>query len=198
MMLDVKSPVPANSGLVVPFPQLGIYRADWSLAGTGDQTRTPGTVRDYLNVGDLASEGAHSYEPQLVQVGMQPISVVRRVSLPDGRLVVDSGRRIIGGERFVAHNVVPGRPLVMTSRTDARDTLLGDHIVAPPDLLVLANGIPVSIWRRPPGATNWDESSFTIPGDLITGTSVALELAPPRQLLGPYPDYTSFGYWLSQ
>jgi len=27
---------------------------------------------------------------------------------------------------------------------------------------------------------------------------LALELAAPRQLLSPYPDYISFGYWFSQ
>lgn len=198
MTFDVESPSPANSGLIVPFVQLGIYRADWSLAGTGDQTKTPGTVRDYLNVGDLASEGAHSYAPQLALVGMQPMSVVRRVSLPDGRLVLDSGRRIVGGERFVAHNLVPGRPLLITSRADVGDTPRGDQIMVLPDLLVLAHGVPVGRWHRPPGGTIWNESSFTIPGALVTGPSLALELAAPRQLLSPYPDYISFGYWFSQ
>jgi hypothetical protein len=198
MTFDVESPSPANGGLVVPFVRLGIYRADWSLAGTGDQTRTPGIVRDYLNVGDLASEGAHSYDPQLAQVGMQPMSMVRRVSLPEGRLVLDSGRRIIGGERFVAHNLVPGRPLIITSRADVGDMLRDDQVMTLPDLLVLANGVPVGRWHRPSGGTIWNESSFTIPGALVTGPTVALELAAPRQLLSPYPDYISFGYWFSQ
>lgn len=194
----VKSPRPVNGGLVVPFAQLGVYRADWSLVGTGDQAKTPGIVRDYLNVGDLASERAHSYSPRLAQVGMQPMSMMRRVLLPDGRLVVDSGRRIIGGERFVAHNVVPGRPLIVTSRDEARDTLPGDQVVMLTDLQVSVNGVPVGIWHRPPSGTIWNESSFTIPGALITGMTVELELAPPRQLLSPYPDYMSFGYWFSQ
>ncbi|HEY6422226.1 MAG TPA: hypothetical protein VIY28_03050 [Pseudonocardiaceae bacterium] len=198
MTFDVKSPLPANSGLIVPFVQLGIYRADWSLAGTGDQAKTPGTVRDYLNVGDLASERAHSYRPEPAQVGMQPTSMVKRVSLPDGRQVIDSGRSIIGGERFAAHGLAPGRPLIITSRADVTEVLTEDQARGLPDLLVLANGVPAGIWHRPNTGKIWDESSFTIPGALVTGPSVELELAPPRPLLSPYPEYKSFGYWFSQ
>jgi hypothetical protein len=195
---NVKSPAPANGGLIVPFTQLSIYRADWSLAHTGDQATTPGIVRDYLNVGDLVSERAHSYDPQLVQVGTQSMSTMRRASFPDRRQVIDSGRRIIGGERFVAHHLVPGSPLIMTSRANARDMLPDPHVIALPDLLVLVNRVPVGVWHRPSGDTTWNETSFTIPGTLLTGTSVEVELTPPRQLLSPYPDYTSFGYWFSQ
>jgi hypothetical protein len=195
---NVKSPVPANGGLIVPFTQLSIYRADWSRVNVGDHTRTPGAVRDYLNVGDLASERAHSYDPQLVQVGMQPMSIMRHVSFPDMPPVIDSGRRIIGGERFVAHNIVSGRSLIVTSRADARDMLLDPRIVKLPDLLVSVNHVPVGVWHRPSGGTIWNESSFTVPGTLVTGTTVEVELTPPRQLLSPYPDYTSFGYWFSQ
>jgi hypothetical protein len=194
----VKSPAPANGGLIVPFTQLSIYRADWSRVDAGDHTPTPGAVRDYLNVGDLASERAHSYHPQLVQVGMQPISIIRRASFPDRRQVIDSGRRIIGGERFIAHHIIPGKPLMITSRADATDMLPDPHIVTLPDLLVSVNHVPVGVWHRPSNGTIWNESSFTIPGTLVTGTTVEVELAPPRQLLSPYPDYTSFGYWFSQ
>lgn len=198
IIFDVKIPASANGSLIVPFAQVGIYHADWSLAGTGDQIKTPSTVRDYLNVGDLASEQAHSYVPQLVHVGMQPLSTVQRVSLPDGRLVLDSGRRIIGGERFVTHNIVPGMPLTITSRTNITDTMGNTQIETLSDLQVLANGVPVGIWHRPHNGTIWHESSFTIPGALITGPTIELELAPTRQRLSPYPDYTSFGYWISQ
>lgn len=198
MTFTVTSPAPANGSLVVPFTHLDIYRADWSRAGTGDQAPTPGTVRDYLNVGDLASEETHAYDPQLAQVGMQPMSVLRGVSLPDGRLIVDSGRQIIGGERFVAHHLIPGRPLIMTSRIAAPDAVRGAQVVALPDVLVVAQGVPIGRWHRSLGDAPWTESSFTVPGSLITGSTVALELAAPRGLWSPYPDYLSFGYWFSQ
>jgi hypothetical protein len=116
----------------------------------------------------------------------------------DRRLVIDSGRRIIGGERLIAHNIIPGRPLTMTSRADATDMLPDPQIATLPDLLVSVNHVPVGVWHRPGSGTIWNESSFTIPGTLVTGTTVEVELAPPRQLLSPYPDYTSFGYWFSQ
>ena len=112
--------------------------------------------------------------------------------------MLDSGRRIIGGERFVAHNLVPGRPLLITSRADAEVTPRTDPVVALPDLLVLANGVPVGRWHRPGGGTIWNESSFAIPAALVTGPTIALELAAPQPLLSPYPDYISFGYWFSQ
>ena len=48
---------PDQSGtLIVPFTEIDVYRADWSLAGTGDQQQVPGQLRDYLNIGDLTSE----------------------------------------------------------------------------------------------------------------------------------------------
>jgi hypothetical protein len=198
MTFDVKSPAAADEPLAVPFRRIDIYRADWRVPDAGNQVRVPGDMRDYLNVGDLGSEHAHSYEPQLAQIGMQPISTVRRESLPDGRQVIDSGRRIIGGERFVAHNVIPGRPLTITSRSASTKVRQDQRITALPDLLILVDDVPVGVWHRPYDGTTWNESSFTIPGALVTGTSVKLELAPPRQLLAPYPDYSSFGYWLSQ
>jgi hypothetical protein len=198
MTFDVKSPAAADEPLAVPFRRIDIYRADWRVPDAGNQVRVPGDMRDYLNVGALGSEHAHSYEPQLAQIGMQPISTVRRESLPDGRQVIDSGRRIIGGERFVAHNVIPGRPLTITSRSASTKVRQDQRITALPDLLILVDDVPVGVWHRPYDGTTWNESSFTIPGALVTGTSVKLELAPPRQLLAPYPDYSSFGYWLSQ
>lgn len=215
---------------VVPFTKLGIYRADWSLLETGDTQRVPGTTRDYLNVGDLVSEHEHDYAPQRVQVGVQPWSTVRRVELPDGTKAVHTGRYITGGETFTAHNLVPGRTLTITARSDLRrpeDS--DDDVINPPDVQVLVNSERVGTWRRakdarnpviavrppkppepprdpneppekavPPSELAAPEYTFVIPGELITGPSVTVELAPARNFLGPYPKYASFGYWFSQ
>lgn len=41
-------------------------------------------------------------------------------------------------------------------------------------------------------------SMFTVPGELVTGSSVELELTSLTPSLSPFPDYHSFGYWFVQ
>ncbi|HWE87937.1 MAG TPA: hypothetical protein VG317_00575 [Pseudonocardiaceae bacterium] len=180
----VTSPATDNS-LAVPFRTIEAYRADWTLAGTGDQQQVPGQLRDYVNVGDLTSEQAHGYQTEAANVGFQPDTTVRRVGQ-----VVDSGRQIMGGERFTATNLEPGRPLTITSRADQTGGV--------PQMTVLVNGRPIGLWSRDRVTGGWGVYRFTIPGNVITGPTARIELAPPRPLLNPYPWYLSFGYWLSQ
>ncbi|HVV13595.1 hypothetical protein [Amycolatopsis sp.] len=181
-----QTPPDVYGRLIIPFRELDVYKADWSLADSGDEQAVPGQLRDYVNVGDLDSEQAHSYVPKMAQVGMQPFSVLDRI----GR-TVDSGRNILGGEEFTARNLVPGKGLTITSRTEM------DKVV--PDMQVLVDGKPAGTWVRTPvkGAA-WATYTYTIPGNLITGSSARIQIQPPRPLLNPYPVYTSFGYWLSQ
>jgi hypothetical protein len=104
--------------------------------------------------------------------------------------VVDSGRQILGGEVFTAHNLVPGRQLTLTARS---------RQVWPFDgMQVLVNGEPAGILPMAMDKTGWHESSLVIPGGLVTGPTVTVELTARRPFLNPYPEYTSFGYWLSQ
>lgn len=189
---DVKAPASSSDGRIVPFTQIGVYRADWANAGTGDylESRPAGDIRDYLNIGDLDSEGSHAYQPRMALVGVQPISVLKRVSLPNGETVIDSGRYILGTETMTAHNLIPGKPLTITSRTQAIGTRQ--------QVRVVVNGVAVGLWDLYPDSKGWSEASFTVPGDLITGPNVTLEIGSPRPLLSPYPEYTSFGYWFSQ
>jgi hypothetical protein len=181
----VQTPPDTNGRLIVPFQEIDVYRADWSLAGSGDRQPVPGELRDYVNVGDLTSEQAHAYAPQLAQVGMQPYSLVTRVGD-----TIDSGRNIEGGEDFTAHNLVPGRPLTITSRTDMNKIV--------PDMQVLVDGKPAGTWTRPNQPGPWSTYTYTVPGNLITGSSAHIEILQPRPLLNPYPIYNSYGYWLSQ
>ncbi|WP_435157076.1 hypothetical protein [Amycolatopsis sacchari] len=182
---EVQTPPDLAGNLIVPFKELGVYRADWRLAGSGDAQPVPGQPRDYVNVGDLVSEGEHAYRPEMAQVNMQPVSIVSRAGD-----VVDSGRTILGGESFTARNLTPGRPLTITARTAM------DKVV--PDMEVLVDGRPAGTWVRQPAAGAWATYTYTIPGNLITSASPRIELRQPRPLLNPYPVYNSYGYWLSQ
>jgi hypothetical protein len=187
--VDVDSPI-TDDALIVPFRSLSVYRVDWSLAGTGDQQRVPGQLRDYVNVGDLVGEGAHGYRTTSANVGYQPYTEVRMVTLADGARVMDSGRDIQGGEQFTAGNLLPGRPLTITSRADVTGQVM--------QMEVLVNGRPAGSWQRTRATGGWSTDRFTVPGNLITGPTARIEMAAPRPLLNPHLEYTSFGYWLSQ
>ncbi|WAL64645.1 hypothetical protein ORV05_27325 [Amycolatopsis cynarae] len=182
---DVHTPPDADGGLIVPFRTFAIYRADWRLAGSGDACPVRGEVRDYVNVADLDGESAHSYAFLPAQKGIQPWTVLTR----QGN-TIDSGRTIMGGESFTAHNLVPGKPTTLVARTAMHGTV--------PESTVLVNGRPAGTWTRVGGTSGWQTYTFTIPGDLITSPEVRIDLQQPRPMLNAYPDYTSYGYWFVQ
>jgi hypothetical protein len=182
----VRAPTDAYGGRIVPFDQLGVYLADWTLAGTGDRAPVAGQVRDYLNVGHLADEAAHGYRPNMALVGLQPYSVLRRE-----QGVLDSGRNIIGGEEFTVRELVPGRPVTITTRA-----LVDDE--SQTQLRVLADGVAAGVWNRTPTGEGWATYSFTVPGELVRDSSLRVELRQMQPMYNPYPEYTSFGYWFTQ
>lgn len=178
--------------------RVDVWKADWSLAGTGDtpDTAVPGQMRDYLNVGDLESEAAHRYTPQPAQLGLQLMSMVRTVTDPAGRRIADSGRHVIGGETFTLHGLTPNRPVILTGRLDARPPPGSDETSVP---TVTAGGVPVGLWNLATDRRDgWTQSSITIPAQLVTGPDLTVTIGPRQLLLAPFPDYTSFGYWASQ
>jgi hypothetical protein len=184
LSLGAQTPNHIFDGRITPYDRMEVYRADWSAAGSGDEIRTSGTVRDYLNVADLDSEAKHGYVPQMAHVSVQPTTFVRRVGP-----ILDSSRKIVGGEQFTAGNLTPGKPVTITSRAE---------ITGEAEARVMVNGKEAGMWQRKSSGTDWNQDTFTIPGDLVDGSSVTVELAPARQGLGPYPQYISYGYWFSQ
>jgi hypothetical protein len=182
---DAQSPTYPVEGRVTPYDRVFVFKADWTLSGSGDEIRTQGTVRDYVNVGDLVSEDEHGYKPRMAHVGVQPWSLLKRVGT-----VLDSGREIVGGEEFTARNLVPNQSVTLTSRAE----IAGGETTS----LVVVNGKAAGTWTRTSAGSDWNESAFTIPADLVTGSVRDIQVVPARALLGPYPDYNSFGYWLSQ
>jgi len=185
LTFDVHAQPNLAGQLIVPFRELNVYAADWSLLGSGDRQAVPGQLRDYVNVGDLTSEGEHRYQPVLSQVGTQPWTSLARVGD-----VIDSARPVVGGERFTARGLTPGQSLTITSRTAMHGSVF--------DMRVLVDGVDAGTWVRDERDGVWSTYTYEIPGELITGDSVEIELQQPRPLLNPYPDYTSYGYWLSQ
>ncbi|MFD2397709.1 hypothetical protein ACFSVJ_14420 [Prauserella oleivorans] len=63
---------------------------------------------------------------------------------------------------------------------------------------VRVDGRDLGIWNLGPRGDRWNIRTFTVPGDAVTSPEVQVRLEPVRPLLSPYPEYTSFGYWLTQ
>jgi hypothetical protein len=181
----VRTPPDLNNRRIVPFTDLEVRRADWTLAGSGDRAPVPGGVRDYLNVGSLSSEESHDYEVRTTQPGWQPYTVLRRQAD-----VVDSGRVVVGGETFTARGLTPGEDLTIATRvlSSAENR----------DVRVRIDGRDAGVWRLPESPDAWTTAQFTVPGELVGSSEVTVELEPTRPLLSPYPEYTSFGYWFVQ
>ncbi|KAA9155792.1 hypothetical protein FPZ12_029090 [Amycolatopsis acidicola] len=179
-----KTPPDIGGILAVPFRQFTVAEADWSLVGNADAAPVSGAVRDYLNVAYLDDERDHDYRYVPGQTGMQPWSVVSR----DGD-VIDAGRLIVGGETFTFRNLEPGKPATITARAAIRGI---------PDMTVVVDGKEAGTWIRGETDGTWQTDSFTIPAELITSPEAHVELRQPRPLMNPYPDYTSYAYWVTQ
>ncbi len=191
-----------------------VYEADWSSVGSGDlpaAVDAPGEIRDHVDVANLDAEAAHSYRVVPVHHGFQPLTSLESVSYGK-REVVDSGRHVIGGEVMTVHDLTPGEPVTITSRLRAEKPLPNAY-TGSREVSVVVDGRDVGIWRfgshpdnrEDEGAKGpdtdgrgWHESTFTIPGDLVTGSTVTVEYRPVQTFLAPYPDYISYGYWFSQ
>jgi hypothetical protein len=178
---------------------ISVWRADWSHVGSGDapDVPVPGRVVDHLNVGDLADEAAHGYGVDRALVGVGDQTEVRNQTEPGGRVVVDSGRHVVGGEHFVLRGLTPGRAVTLTSRVDAHEPVK-DRNTSAGVVAVAADGRHVGEWVFATGGGSWAQSSFTIPAAAVTSTTLEMTLGPRQPYLAPYPDYHSFGYWASQ
>lgn len=187
-VFPVRTPPDLNDRRIVPFNDVRVYEADWTLAASGDRAPVPGQVRDYLNVGSLESERGHGYEVVSAQPGLQPYTVLRRHGD-----VIDSGRVIVGGERFTVRGLDPGKPLTVATRV-----LTPGENPEHREVRVRVDGRDAGVWRLPEAREEWTTARFTVPAELVTSSEVTVELEPVRPLLSPYPEYTSFGYWFVQ
>ncbi|WP_017976847.1 hypothetical protein [Actinopolyspora halophila] len=172
-----------------------VHEADWSSVDTGDtpvEAAPRGDIRDHVDVADLENEEEHHYRVEPAQHGFQPYTELSTADSPSGE-IVDSGRTVLGGEAMTVDHLEPGRPVEITSRiaTNAEETVPGETEVS-------VGGEAVGTWDRETTHAGWRESTFTIPAEFVTGSTLRIEFDSPPEFLGPFPEYTSYGYWYSQ
>lgn len=175
-----------------------VYRADWSSVDTGDTPLrpVPGQIRDHLDVGSMDSESAHDHSVHSPMATFRPTTDVATAETPRGP-VVDSNRHVYGSESFTLGNLTPDRTATVTARHDATgpkpDVPSGGRAVR-----VFVDGTYIGTHELTTHPRGWAETRFTIPPELVTDSQVDVELKSPQEYVGPYADYLSFGYWVSQ
>ncbi|MEA3338714.1 MAG: hypothetical protein U9R15_01985 [Chloroflexota bacterium] len=184
-------------GIASAEPVQGVWRADWRLAGSGEQfyqpdvlARTNGlTLVDRLDVADLDDEAAHGVEwwqdarrpgfPTEVQ------QLAYRV-LP-GREALDGGRLLTGGIAFEVATS-PGEPLWIVARLHAHEAGA---------VRVRVNGSDADRWAYPPVPGQWLETVFCVPAEQITAHQTRITL----QVDTDNPDfrhYAPYYFWFLQ
>jgi hypothetical protein len=168
--LESYSPVSAAG------PTQGVYRADWRLAGSADesyqadisQMTTRMTLIDQIDLADLADESDHGlewWEGAILPGFATEVRQLRYRTDPE-REVIDGGRLLTGGFSF-ASPVEPGQSLLMIGRFHA------EHESA---AVISINGQPVGEWRYPALPGEWLESAFLIPASYLINDAAEIRL----------------------
>lgn len=176
---------PETAG-IVGGSEVVVYRADWSLARSGETFRGEGTVRDTLDVADLGSEREHDYEMRMPLIGLEPANLLTQKRSPDGEVILDGGRELPGAEEFTITGLSPNRPVDVVMRTSS----------APFTLQVQADGKDLGEWVFQPSGSGWQEATFTIPAQSVLSGSLRLRLSPSRD--APLETHTAYHYWFVQ
>ncbi len=176
---------PETAG-IVGGSEVVVFQADWSLARSGETFGGEGTVKDTLDVADLASESEHDYEMRMPLIGLEPANVLTRERSPDGEVVVDAGRRLSGEEEFTITGLSRNRPVEVVMRTTGVPFVLQVH----------ADGRLVGEWSFQPSGSGWQETTFTIPAESIRSASLRVLLSPPEDT--PLGTHTAYHYWFVQ
>jgi hypothetical protein len=176
---------PETAG-IVGGSEVVVYRADWSLARSGETFRGEGTVRDTLDVADLGSEREHDYKMRMPLIGLEPANLLTQKRSPDGEVILDGGRELPGAEEFTITGLSPNRPVDVVMRTSS----------APFTLQVQADGKDLGEWVFQPSGSGWQEATFTIPAQSVLSGSLRLRLSPSRD--APLETHTAYHYWFVQ
>jgi hypothetical protein len=176
---------PETAG-IVGGSEVVVYRADWGLARSGEPFRGEGTVRDTLDVADLASEREHDYEMRMPLIGLEPANLLTQKRSPDGEVILDGGRELPGAEEFTITGLSPNRPVDVVMRTSS----------APFTLQVQADGELLGEWAFQPSGSGWQEATFTIPAQSVRSGSLRVRLSPSEE--APLESHTAYHYWFVQ
>ena len=157
-------------------PVQGVWRANWRLAGSGEQYYQPDilaytadlTLVDTLGVASLHSEAAHSVEwwQDVLRPGFptEVHQLTYRV-LPEQE-VLDGGRLLTGGLSFNV-KTRPGESLWIVARLHAQQA---------GGIRVRVDGDDVGRWAYPAVSGQWLETVFRIPMEAITGHQTHISL----------------------
>jgi hypothetical protein len=178
-------------------PVQGVWRADWSLAGSGSRfhqadivARTTGlTVVDVLDVADLEDETVHGVVWWNTTRGMGFPTELRqmRYRAPPAQEALDGGRLLTGG---IALDVPtsPGEPLWIIARLHAEER---------GSVTVEVEGRVLGQWSYPALPGWWLETAYQIPGDSVSSARSRITLRVDAG--GPDPHrYAPYHYWFLQ
>ena len=171
---------------IVGGSEVVVFRADWSLAQSGEAFQGEGSVKDTLDIADLGSETEHDYEMHMPLIGLEPANLLTRKRSPDGEVVVDGGRGLSGAEEFTIRGLSRNRPVEVVMRTTS----------APFALQVQADGRHVGEWDFQPSGSRWQQAIFTIPAESVRSGSLRVRLSPPED--APLETHTAYYYWFVQ
>jgi hypothetical protein len=173
---------------IVGGSEVVVSRADWSLAQSGNTFRGQGSLKDSLDVADLASEKEHDYHIEMPLIGLEPANLLRRERSPEGEMIVDGGRGVQGAEQFTVRGLSPNRPVEVFMRTTS----------APFALQVQADGQDLGQWIFQPStrSSGWQEATFRIPAEAVRSGSLRVRLSSPKQ--APLETHTAYHYWFVQ
>ena len=171
---------------IVGGSEVVVFRADWSLAQSGEAFQGEGSVKDTLDIADLGSETEHDYEMHMPLIGLEPANFLTRERSPDGEMVVDGGRGLPGAEEFTIRGLSRNRPVEVVMRTTS----------APFALQVQADGRYVGEWDFQPSGSRWQQATFTIPAESVRSGSLRVRLSPPED--APLETHTAYYYWFVQ
>ena len=171
---------------IVGGSEVVVFRADWSLAQSGEAFQGEGSVKDTLDIADLGSETEHDYEMHMPLIGLEPANLLTRERSPDGEMVVDGGRGLPGAEEFTIRGLSRNRPVEVVMRTTS----------APFALQVQADGRHVGEWDFQPSGSRWQQATFTIPAESVRSGSLRVRLSPPED--APLETHTAYYYWFVQ
>ncbi len=178
-------------------PVQGVWRADWSLADSGERFYQPDIIQrtsglrlvDALDVADLGDEAAHQVKwwQDVLRPGFptEVWQMAYRV-LPE-REVLDGGRLLTGGIGFNVQTE-PGQPLWIVARLHAQEAGA---------VWVEVDGQDAGRWAYPAVPGYWLETLFRIPANVVTRQQTHVKL----QVDAHNPEfrhYAPYFFWFLQ